>query len=77
MAVMAATIRKLSSGETAAPSYITRVLWLTLLAPEIVVAILDGKQGPVLTQGRRLEPFPGAWALQMVHLGPERKTRHS
>jgi hypothetical protein len=44
----------------------TRVLRLTLLAPDIVEAILDGKQGPEVTLARVLEPFPAAWAEQRV-----------
>lgn len=32
----------------------------TLLAPDIVDAILDGKQGPEATLAQVLEPFPGA-----------------
>ena len=32
--------------------YMTRVLRLTLLAPDIVGAILDGKQGPELFRKR-------------------------
>ncbi len=47
-----------------APSYMTRVLRLTLLAPEIVEAILDGKQGPAVTLARGLEPFPLEWEEQ-------------
>jgi hypothetical protein len=42
----------------------TRVLRLTLLAPDIVEAILDGKQGPEVTLARVLEPFPAAWNEQ-------------
>jgi hypothetical protein len=41
-----ATIAELAQHEGIAPSYMTRVLRLTLLAPDIVEAILDGKQGP-------------------------------
>jgi hypothetical protein len=40
-----ATIAELAEREGIAPSYMTRVLRLTLLAPDIVEAILDGKQG--------------------------------
>ncbi len=40
------------------------VLRLTLLAPDIVEAILDGRQGPEATLARVLEPFPGEWAEQ-------------
>ncbi len=41
-----ATIAELAEREGIAPSYMTRVMRLTLLAPDIVEAILDGKQGP-------------------------------
>ena len=37
---------------------------LTLLAPEIVQAILDGCAPVDLTLPRLLEPFPTAWAYQ-------------
>src|SRR5690554_7545740 len=43
------TIAELAEREGIAPSYMTRVLRLTLLAPNIVEAILDGKQGPKMT----------------------------
>ncbi|WP_438695920.1 hypothetical protein, partial [Vibrio parahaemolyticus] len=39
-------------------------LRLTLLAPDIVEAILDGKQGPEVTLARVLGPFPVEWANQ-------------
>ena len=39
-----ATFAELTEREGIAPSYITRVLRLTLLAPEVVQAILDGRQ---------------------------------
>jgi hypothetical protein len=42
----------------------TRVLRLTLLAPEIVEAILDGTQGPEVTLARVLEPLPLYWGTQ-------------
>ncbi|UYQ70874.1 hypothetical protein OF122_12460 [Pelagibacterium flavum] len=59
-----ATIAELAEREVIAPSYMTRVLRLTLLAPEIVEAILDGKQGPEVTLVRVLEPFPLSWSDQ-------------
>ncbi len=55
------TIAELAEREGIAPSYMTRVLRLTLLAPDIVEAILDGKQGPEVTLARVLEPFPLDW----------------
>jgi hypothetical protein len=59
-----ATIAELAEREGIAPSYMTRVLRLTLLAPNIVEAILDGKQGPEVTLTRVLEPFPLEWQTQ-------------
>lgn len=53
-----ATIAELAQREWIASSYMTRVLRLTLLARDIVEAILDGKEGPTVTQARVLEPFP-------------------
>ncbi|MEQ9811844.1 MAG: hypothetical protein RLO50_03625 [Azospirillaceae bacterium] len=50
--------------EGIAPSYITRVLRLTLLAPDIVEVILGGKQRPDVTLARVLEPFPMEWEEQ-------------
>ena len=44
-----ATIAELAEREGIAPSYMTRVLRLTLLAPDIIEAILDGRQGPDVT----------------------------
>ena len=40
-----ATIAELAEREGIAPSYMARVLRLSLLAPDIVEAILDGRQG--------------------------------
>ena len=51
----------LAEREGIAPSYMTRVLRLTPLAPDIVEAILDGRQGAEMTLARVLEPFPGEW----------------
>lgn len=59
-----ATIAELAEREGIAPSYMTRVLRLTLLAPDIVEAILDGKQGPEVTLARVLEPLSLEWAAQ-------------
>jgi len=58
------TLSELAEREGIAPSYMTRVLRLTLLAPEIVEAILDGKQGPEITLARVLEGFSAEWPCQ-------------
>ena len=62
-----ATIGELAEREGIAPSYMTRVLRLTLLAPDIVEATLDGKQGPEVTLAQVLEPFPLTWQHQALH----------
>lgn len=59
-----ATIAELAEREGIAPSYMTRVLRLTLLAPEIVEAILDGSQGPEVTLANLMEPFALDWKVQ-------------
>lgn len=59
-----ATIAELAEREGIAPSYMTRVLRLTLLAPDIIDAILDGKQGPEVTLAQMLAPFPSNWNEQ-------------
>lgn len=59
-----AVIAELAEREGIAPSYLTRVLRLTLLAPDIVEAILVGRQGPEVTLARVLEPFPAEWSKQ-------------
>ena len=62
-----ATIAELAEREGIAPSYMTRVLRLTLLAPDIVEAILDGTQGPEVTLARVMQPFPAVWGEQPDH----------
>ena len=53
-----AAVEKLDRG------YLGRVLQLTLLAPDIVEAILDGRQPGGLTLSSLLGPFPLEWVLQ-------------
>lgn len=60
-----ATIAELAEREDITPSYVTRVLRLTLLAPDIVEAILDGRQRPEMTLERLMEPFPLEWEGQV------------
>lgn len=62
-----ATIADLAAKEGIASSYMTRVMCLTLLAPDLVEAILDGRQGPEVTLARVLEPFPGEWEEQQAN----------
>ncbi len=61
------TIAELAEREGIALSYMTRILRLTLLAPDVVEAILDGTQVPELALIRLLEPFPVDWQKQSEH----------
>jgi hypothetical protein len=47
---------------------LTRVLRLTLLAPDIVEAILDGRQGPEVTLPLLMGPPPAAWQDKRAQL---------
>ena len=60
-----ASIAELAEREGIAPSYMIRVLRLTLLAPDIVEAILNARQGSEVTLARVLQPFPGEWREQV------------
>jgi hypothetical protein len=59
-----ATITDLAAQEGIAPSYLTRVLRLTLLAPDIADKILEGRQGPDVTLARLMAGFPEEWERQ-------------
>jgi hypothetical protein len=41
---------------------VSRLLRLTLLAPHIIEAILDGRQPDRMTLPGLMEPFPAGWA---------------
>lgn len=59
-----ASIAELAAAEKINESYVCRVLRLTLLAPDIVEAIVDGRQPPSLQMGVLLKPFPVEWDKQ-------------
>jgi hypothetical protein len=63
-----ATIAELAEREGIATSYMTRVLRLTLLAPEMVEAILGGKQGHEVMLAKLMEPPAGSWQDQRSQL---------
>ena len=59
-----ATIEEIADAENINPSYVSRVLRMTLLAPEIVEAILAGKQPEGMTMAKAMQPFPLEWRRQ-------------
>ena len=60
---------ELSRAEGINESYLCRVLRLTLLAPDIVEAILDGRQPRTLELQSLLKPLPANWTAQRKVLG--------
>ncbi|MBF0190258.1 MAG: hypothetical protein HQL99_03790 [Magnetococcales bacterium] len=63
------SIKELAVNEKLDVSYIARILRLTLLAPDIVEAILDGRQPDVLTWRELRHPFPMDWEQQRERWG--------
>ena len=59
------TVAELAQREKVTKSFMSRVLRLTLLAPDIVQAILDGKQPEEMRLVDLLEGFPVEWDGQM------------
>ncbi len=63
-----ATLTELADAEKITRSYVSRILQLTLLAPHIVEAILDGRQPEGMTLPGLMEPFPVEWERQQSSL---------
>ena len=59
------TIDEIAAAEKINDSYVSRLLRLTLLAPNIVEGILDGRQPGGLTLPGLMEPFPVEWERQL------------
>ena len=62
------TIEDLAKSKGIAKTYVSQVLRLTLLAPEIVESILDGRQPIELQLDDLLAGFPVEWAEQGGHM---------
>jgi len=60
-----ATIEEIAEAENINPSYVSRLLRMTLLAPEIVEAILAGTQPAGVTRAKVMKPFPMEWQRQV------------
>jgi site-specific DNA recombinase len=67
----APTLEEIAREEGIVPSYATRVVRLTFLAPDIVAAILAGKQPPELTANKLMADtrLPLDWREQRTVLG--------
>ena len=58
------TVTELAAGEKLDRGYLGKILMLTLLAPDIVEAILDGRQPAELGVHMLREGFPVEWGEQ-------------
>jgi hypothetical protein len=63
-----ATVAEIAAAEGVNPTYVGRILRLTLLAPDIVEAILDGRQPVNLQLADLLKGFPVEWERQRVEI---------
>src|ERR1700737_2651578 len=59
-----ATVRDLAKADAINDSYLGRVLRLTLLAPKVIEAILEGKQSATLELDVLLKQYPVEWNKQ-------------
>ena len=66
------TIEEIAAAEKINSSYVSRLLRLTLLAPDIVEAIVDGRQPVEMTLAVLMEPFPVAWREQNLRFASAR-----
>jgi hypothetical protein len=63
-----ATIVEIAVAERINDSYLSRTLRLTLLAPDIVEAILEGRQLPTVTLARLMRRLPVLWREQRLEI---------
>jgi hypothetical protein len=61
------SVAEIADSEGINRSYVSRVLRLTLLAPDIIERILDGRNPPRLSE--LLRPVPIEWTQQRLRLG--------
>ena len=55
---------ELAAAEKINPSYVSRVLRLTLLAPDLIEAIIEGRQAEGIEADILLRPFSNDWNKQ-------------
>jgi hypothetical protein len=62
------TINELAAAKRINSSYVSRLMRLTLLAPDIVEAILNGRQPPTIQLDVLLNPLLGTWSTEREQL---------
>ena len=63
------SVNELAAGEKLDRGYLGKILMLVLLAPDIVEAIMDGRQPAELGVHVLREGFPVEWGEQVSNLG--------
>ena len=63
------TVEEIAAAEKINPSYVSRILRLALLAPEIIEMIVEGLQPAELTLAKLMKPFPVEWKGQIQLFG--------
>jgi len=63
------SVSDIGDAENISKSYVSRILRLALLAPDIVEAILAGSTDQALMLERLERPLPASWEEQREHLG--------
>jgi hypothetical protein len=63
-----ASSAELAEAEKVNASYLSRILRLTLIAPDIIEAVIAGRQPSTLQLDDLLKPLPAAWARQSGEL---------
>jgi hypothetical protein len=63
------SVSEIGDAENISKSYVSRILRLALLAPDIVDAILAGRADQALMLERLERPLPESWKEQRDHLG--------
>ena len=61
------TLEEIADAENINPSYVSRLLRMTLLAPETVEAILAGNHPAGLTRAKVMQPFPMEWSRHRIN----------
>jgi hypothetical protein len=59
-----ASISELAEKEGIAFTYMARLMRLSLLSPEIIDAVMDGRQPAHITLANLMDPFPADWKEQ-------------
>jgi len=63
------TIDEIAAAEKINDSYVSRMMRLTLLAPDIIEAILNGRQREDLQTRELFRPLPAEWSRQRTIIG--------